>query len=376
MMWDVKDRGFLPNSDPIKSIPPSKNTNYSYIWLDRIGENLAEYLRDRKIREELVAELRRKTGLINKIAKNTENVDVIERLMCLYSYFASAYVYATNENPATRLPFEIASPLHELAQRVGRRPILSYASYCLYNWERIDIDKPPVLGNTKLLQKFVHPDIDGSVDEDWFILVHVDIEYQAAKGIKAINKIQNEHDPNIVKSYLVDMADSLYNMNQTLNRMPENCRRDYYFCKVRPYIFSFENVKYEGVLDGLQTFRGETGAQSSIVPAFQIALGIEHKDSLLTEHLTVMREYMPLQHQKFLTDLEQKPSIRSFVLEHMFLKDCYNECVNQLTKFRKKHLQYAVEYIQKKVENPKGTGGTPYIPWLSQLAEETKAFLL
>ena len=37
---------------------------------------------------------------------------------------------------------------------------------------------------------------------------------------------------------------------------------------------------------------------------------------------------------------------------------------------------YAVNYIEKKVDNPLGTGGTPYIPWLKQLIEETREFLL
>ena len=377
-MWEVEDRGFLPNEDPIKLIKnPTEESTYSYIWVDRLGMNLAEYLRDRKVREELVCELRgTKMKLIEGMAEKTESMETVERLMCLYSYFASAYVYATDENPATRLPVEIARPLATLAKRCGRHPILSYASYCLYNWERIETDKPVELGNIQLLQKFVHTDIDGSVDEDWFILVHVDIEAKAAKGIRAIKRAQAEQDPQEVKACLADMAESLWEMNRTMDRMPEYCRPDYYFRKVRPYIFSFENMKYEGVFDDLMTFRGETGAQSSVVPAFQIALGVVHKDSKLTQHLDIMREYMPKPHRLFLAHLEKQPPIREFVLANLELKDAYNECVNQLAKFRKTHLQYAVEYIQKKVENPKGTGGTPYIPWLSQLAEETKAFLM
>jgi indoleamine 2,3-dioxygenase len=31
-----------------------------------------------------------------------------------------------------------------------------------------------------------------------------------------------------------------------------------------------------------------------------------------------------------------------------------------------------LEYIRKRVEDPRGTGGTPYMEWLAQLIEETR----
>jgi len=37
---------------------------------------------------------------------------------------------------------------------------------------------------------------------------------------------------------------------------------------------------------------------------------------------------------------------------------------------------HAINYIEKKVANPIATGGTPYIPWLRQIIEETKEFFL
>lgn len=380
-MWEVEDRGFLPKEDPIRNLKSIKNhaANEGMAALDEISQQLPQWLKERRFREEIVSVLRNAGGLplvMPEFFMDQLDDENIERLMCLYSYFASAYVYATDENPATRIPVEIGFPLYAISERVGRHPILSYASYCLYNWERIETDKPVELGNIQLLQKFVHTDIDGSVDEDWFILVHVDIEAKAAKGVSAIRRFEGEEDPQEVKACLSDLAESLWEMNRTMKRMPEHCRPEYYFKKVRPYIFSFEDMTYEGVYDEPKTFRGETGAQSSIVPAFQVALGVVHKDSMLTKHLDVMREYMPKPHREFLASLEQKPTFRDFVLKNMDLKGVYNECVNQLSEFRKTHLHYAVEYIQKKVENPKGTGGTPFIPWLSQLTEETKAYLL
>ena len=45
--------------------------------------------------------------------------------------------------------------------------------------------------------------------------------------------------------------------------MPEGCSAEVYFKKVRPYIFGFTDIVYEGCFgDVPQSYRGETGAQS------------------------------------------------------------------------------------------------------------------
>ena len=90
---------------------------------------------------------------------------------------------------------------------------------------------------------------------------------------------------------------------------------------------------------------------------------------------------MPKKHRDFLSNLEKhwfengNTSLRDYALDSEGV-DLYNDCIQQLATFRKKHLEYAVNYIQKKVENPKGTGGTPYVEWLSKLASETEEYYL
>ena len=295
-------------------------------------------------------------------------------MMRLLSYAASFYIHHPEEPVVNILPKAIAAPFVRVSNMVGRLPILSYASYCLFNWV------PDEYGDlrTSLLQNFCKS--DAKRDEDWFILIHVDIEQKAAKGIKSIANFNLNYNIDEAKAELQTMLESLVLMNVALKRMPEQCSPEVYYLKVRPYIFSFENIVYEGEFNNIpQTFRGETGAQSSIVPAFQIALGVQHQESLLTTHLKDMRNYMPLAHREFLTNLEQKPTIRDFAITNINdsgLKNLYNACVGQLYEFRKQHLYYAVDYIQRKVPNPKGTGGTPFIPWLSKLAEETESYYL
>lgn len=377
-MWEVENNGFLPKQRPEYVL--RNDSNSTGRKLDDLGQLLPELLMDRKVREELVADLRglqkHMPGYLDMLKDDPAQ---LERVMMLFSYFASAYIFAFGEKPADRLPEEIAVPFAAVSSLVGRPPILSYASYCLNNWMHTDHEKPVELGAIKLLQKFVHPKFDGCVDEDWFILVHVDIEARAAEAMSAINEshahIESDNGSK-VSECIHRLLKSLLAMNVTLKRMTEHCRPEFYFKVVRPYIFSFENVTYEGVYDKPKTFRGETGAQSSIVPAVQTALGVLHKDSMLTKHLSDMRNYMPPQHRKYLVDLSEKPTLRSYVQKDDSLKSLYNSCVEELSEFRSTHLQYAVDYIQKKVDNPKGTGGTPFIPWLSQLQKETEEYLL
>lgn len=237
------------------------------------------------------------------------------------------------------------------------------------------------LGNLELLQNFSRPG-HGKQDEDWFILVHVDIEARAGAGLEATERAADavrRDDAEGLRAALETLAQSLEQMNRTMVRMPEGCSAEVYFRKVRPYIFGFNHVVYEGCFDNrAQTFRGETGAQSSIVPALLVVLGIRHKDSLLTSHLEDMKNYMPPPHRRF---IETRVSVRDLVLRtarngQAPLKNVYNACLNELLAFRSRHFEYAVNYIERKVDNPIATGGTPFIPWLRQLIEETKTYAL
>ena len=59
----------------------------------------------------------------------------LERAMMLLSYFGHAFVWGETM-PATHLPANLAVPWYAVAQRLGRPPVLSYASYALHNWRR------------------------------------------------------------------------------------------------------------------------------------------------------------------------------------------------------------------------------------------------
>jgi indoleamine 2,3-dioxygenase len=134
---------------------------------------------------------------------------------------------------------------------------------------------------------------------------------------------------------------------------------------------------YEGVGDAApRQLYGETGAQSSVVPAFDAALGIEHAggaatSAWLVDYLRDMRAHMPREHRCFLAEREAAPSLRASVVAAGpgALQSAYDEAVAELTAFRGKHRAFAASYIaqhaRKGAAAEKGTGGSDFMPALA-----------
>ena len=323
------------------------------------------------------------------LAAEPKYAAAIEVDMRCLSYLGHALLWRSEKVPTT-IPRFLAKPWCEAAKLAGRPPVLSYASYCLANWSLVDDQRPAELGNINIISNFL-----GGIDEDWFILVHVDIEASAAKGLAVIPALlQSASDAHIdsVVMHLNSIYESLLNINRTMNRMPEHCDPYVYYTRVRPYIFGSKNnpalpngLIYEDCFDNQpQFFRGETGAQSSIVPALDGLLGIGHKDDPLKSYLMEMRDYMVPAHRLFIETIEQKSKLRALVQEnkdHKALVEIYNNCVNQVFLFRETHIRYASEYIHRQATQNNnstsvGTGGTPFMEYLAKHRDETTIHLV
>lgn len=364
-------RGFLPEPDPLQKLP------HPFAALEEIAQEMPKLLGANRLREAIS-----KLPLLEMDRLQTDPEK--RRAMMLYSYLGHGFIWGSwKTKPAQSLPPQIAIPWHHLSKMLGRPPILSYESYALDNWRRIDPKGPIELGNIGLLQNFL-----GGLDEEWFILVHVEIEAKAAAALAAIPSAKQavgEDQPALLLKSLQAMESAWGQMYATLLRMRENCDPYVYYQRVRPYIhgFVYHPVTYEGVEEYKgqpQKFFGETGAQSSIVPSFDAFLGIEHADDPLKRYLVQMKDYMPTKHQAFMAAVKEGPSVRKYIEERRAnrpLLEVYNQCVEWLRKFRTKHIEFAVDYIEKQNEassyNPTqiGTGGTPFIPYLTKHRDET-----
>ena len=100
-------------------------------------------------------------------------------------------------------------------------------------------------------------------------------------------------------------------------------------------------------------------------------LKIKHRPSALTDHLADMRRFMPAEHRQLLERVERLPSIR-----HLADRESFNDALEALATFREVHFGWAHDYINRWVDDPRGTGGTPYMEWLKQLIDETRAHML
>jgi indoleamine 2,3-dioxygenase len=379
--YDIsQERGFLPETDPPVSLP-----NEYQSW-EEIANQIPKFLVSDQLRT-LVDAL----PLIN--IDNLKSNPLKERAMMLLSYIGHAYVWFTGK-PVAKIPASLAVPWYELSVLLKRPPVLSYPSYALWNWRRINKNRPIELGNIALLQNFF-----AGADEEWFILVHVDIEAKAAGAIArlpGLSRLAKSGAIQDLQAELSKISECIQAMYASMERMPEYCDPYIYYNRVRPYIHGWKNnpslpdgLVYEGVgaYNGVgQKFRGETGAQSGIVPALDAAFGVKHKDDFMKAYLLEMRDYMPHKHRLFLEELEKESELRE-LLENKYKNEAkvieaYNSCIQWLSKFRTIHIQYAVSYIEKQnqtsLSNPTkiGTGGTPFVPYLTKHRDETLDHLI
>lgn len=370
----TEEFGYLPAHDPAQSLSAGNEE-----W-DQFGKDLPKLLMGTNFRKRVQALPKFNIDKLNGEAE-------IQRAMLVLSYIGQAYQWSDNQ-AATVMPQVLAKPWYEVGKLVGRPPILSYQSYASDNWRRFDKTAPIECGNIGLLQCFL-----GGQDEEWFILIHIDIEKKAGKALKAIEEAQEAvvaQDAEKLEAALIKMRAALSAMYEVLGRMPERCDPYIYFHRVRPYIFGWRNnpslpdgVVYEGVDEykGVgQKFRGETGAQSAIIPAMDGVLGIEHEKDELREYLMEMRTYMPPKHVAFIQAVEAGPSVRNFVttIKKSSLTQVFNDCIDLVANFRAMHLEYAGTYIHAQAQatpgNPSavGTGGTPFMIYLRKHRDETK----
>ena len=370
----TEEFGYLPTYDPAQSLSAGNEE-----W-DQFGKDLPKLLMGTSFRSRVKALPKFN---IEKLSGEAE----VQRAMLILSYIGQAYQWSEN-TAAHVMPANLALPWYEVGKLVGRPPILSYQSYASDNWRRFDKSGEVACGNIGLLQCFL-----GGQDEEWFILIHIEIEKKAGKALKAIEDAQHavlENDAERVETALIKLRNALAAMYEVLGRMPERCDPYIYFHRVRPYIFGWRNnpslpdgVIYEGVDEykGVgQNFRGETGAQSAIIPAMDGILGIEHERDELREYLMEMRTYMPPKHVAFIEAVEAGPSVRNFSVsaKRSSLTNVFNESVELVAKFRAMHLEYAGTYIHAQAQatpgNPSavGTGGTPFMTYLRKHRDETK----
>tara|TARA_B110000305_G_scaffold242033_1_gene319236 strand:- start:2796 stop:3941 length:1146 start_codon:yes stop_codon:yes gene_type:complete len=375
-------QGFLPKKIPSKSYSIHSE---SCGRIEEICSNLPKLLLTGNV-QSTINKLSPKDLSIDELLINQVNRD-LKLAMSQLSFIAHAYIWGDSQ-PHDKLPKALANPWVKVAANQGRPPILSYASYCLDNWFLIDPDEPISLENVGLINNFL-----GGVDEDWFVTIHVCIEDAASDAILACSELSTlgADDSETETGLLLGrIAISMKKVNEIFSRMPEKCDPYIYYHRVRPFIFGTKDnpdlkngLIYQGEFKNTpQFYRGETGAQSSIIPSLDGALQIKHTKDHLRHYLNEMRDYMPPKHRDFIKKLENQTQVQKIISGSKRLTEAYNKCLEEIRAFRAMHLEYAGTYIHKQaqIENPfgrggstiTGTGGTPFMNYLKKHRDETE----
>lgn len=369
--FDVSpNRGFVPETEPLDSLgtdcPPSLRR------LDELGRELSARLNDGTLRDSL-----RDLDTPPETVFDDRSWAELLRIYTVAGFLANAAIHSPDGRVADSIPAGVAVPLYESTARLGRTPVLSYDGYALHNWTRIDEDRGFTPDNLESLTTFVE-----LPDETWFIAIHVAIEAAAGPAIGAIGEAQQgviDDDPARVRDALETLTEALVVVDEILGRMPERNAPENYGHTFRHYLTPLVEVEYEGVdaLDGPQSFRGASGAQSSLFPALDAALGVDHGDNPLVSHLRTLRHDMPQEHRAFIEAVDAGPNVREYVAAgDDTLKAAYNDCLDRMVSFRERHTTIVSQYVTDPLGEDTGTGGTPHGRYLEMFTEDTRECLL
>lgn len=349
-------RGFLPGTDPVVKLPKAYTA-----W----EQAAAAFGEDPLSARASIGDLP-----VLDAQPLLDDRGICRRAMLLLSVLGSGYVHA-GETPAELIPACVSLPWKQVANRLGRPMIISHASIVIDNWsmeEGGDPRRPETLRT--------HTRFAGGDDEDWFYLVTVSIEAEGAAAIPAIIEARiglEQGDATTVPGCLAAITNRIYAITDLMNRMEERCRPRVFYDHVRPYLSSWPKagVIYEGVDKTPQHLIGGSAAQSSLLQAFDAAMGVMHEDDRSRPFLRTMRDYMPPAHRRFLQWLESGPSLQDGA-RRIGATDDYDCAIDALDRFRRAHMAITARYItQQGDEFAEGTGGTEYGTFLRVTRKET-----
>lgn len=346
------------------------------------------------------------------------------RAFLILSFLAHSYVWGETRT-ATFIPAAVAVPFDQVAAALEVKPICSHASLCLWNWRPIFDEENLSLKNLAIQNTFT-----GSSDEAWFYLVSTAMEARGAPTLpiilQAIQGVRNESVSDVTYN-LRALAIHIDDMAVALTKMHEKCDPTIFYQKIRPYLAGWKNMadaglpnglRYEGCEDSREgeyrAYSGGSNAQSALIHMLDVALGIEHHQTVDGTESTVsalspkndfmedMRNYMPAPHRRYLEHLTDVCHVRQFCLSHRddaVLSEAYDACLAMLKAFRDRHLAIVSRFIvvpaakaRRNVDGGddvksehkglakattktnaelKGTGGTHLMSFLKQSRDET-----
>lgn len=378
-------RGFLPRSDPVVTLPKEFNALESLLNRMPIKTASGEpgLLAKGEFGAAVDAEL---PDLSDAVEKYRDDLPLMNALYRDYSFLASAYLlepchlrFIKGEGyglARDRLPKNISLPIVKVAEITGFKPFMEYAgSYALFNYRLIDPSKGLDYDNLTLIRAFEHG-LDRTSSEAGFVLIHIAMVKNSGALVSAALNCLNacsQNDRDKFNVALGEMLIVLREINRVMNDMWNKSKPGDY-TSFRTFIFGiakqsmFPNgVIYEGVSDEPMFFRGESGANDSMIPLCDNLLQISMPNTPLTAILRDFRSYRPGNHRQFLEWVQAKSleiHLKDYALQDPVSSFAYLKVLDQVRDFRWRHWCFTREYVLKQTRHGTATGGSPIVTWL------------
>jgi len=371
--------GFLPKIKPLKKLPRQYDTINSILDTMKISSPNS-LITEKKIKQTIENDLP-----IYNFEGEISN-QIIGALFRDYCFMASAYSLEPSHNDLkdgkygkarTELPKNLAIPLLLLSEKLDVFPWLDYAyGYGLNNAVLKSPDhEPGKYDSYETCRMF-----NGSPSESGFINVHVamvsytgellDIQQKILKSASDENYNDLAHFLNRHYSVMNKIIETLQTMWKASNKSDYLSFRTFIMGqKGNQEMYPDETIRFDLGDNTYKdfSFRGETGAQDSIIPCVDNLFQVTYPENNLTEYLYQLREYRPKDHQDYI-EYNLKMSKTVGLIEKIFLDpNCslaYYKNLNLIRIFRKKHWNLTKRYIIKNTDHPVATGGTPITTWL------------
>lgn len=378
--FNVSKNGFIPLKDSLSKLPEG------YSKLQEIIDNLYIIKNENNgilsIPNKIEEEIQNLPNYI-KLVKEENDIFHLQALFRTYTILTSAYTlelsyqeYIKSGNYGKArdlLPANLAEPLVYVSEKIEAYPWLDYFyAYGPGNYVKINPEGNLHWSNLDMACKF-----HGSKDEVGFMMVHVYINELSPQLVESVMEFgENKCNQALIKCHKI-----MKEMNDRRREMWTASRYERYN-DFRVFIMGIQGNKeifpngliYENCFNNdPQYYRGQTGAQDSIIPMIDIFTGIVdyYPDNQLTKYLLDLRSYRPKCIQNFFKDLRDFYDNKENNIFY-YLKSTHNieglvyllKIIDEVYLFRNGHWQFVQKYIMSNTKYSYATGGTPITSWL------------
>ena len=374
------ENGFLPILKPLKMLQEPYKLINDILEMMKLSRQ-DSLLKMNKLAKYIIDNLPDYTDKI----KDELNKQILATLFRDYSFMASAYSLETSHYDLkdgkygiarSELPSNLAIPLKYLAEKLDTKPWLDYAyGYGLNN--AIPKEGAIDLGDYRSYETIRM--FNGIESESGFINVHVAMNSYTPELLSIQQKIlesANESKFDDLNYFLNKHYYVLNSIIESLNQMWKACKKSEYL-SFRTFIMGQKgnNEMYpnEEIIFNLKkkkeihSYRGETGAQDSIIPSVDSLFQIMYPRNKLTEYLYDLRQYRPKDHQEYIeynAEMSKVVDLVNLVKTNPECSLAFLKNLNCIRLFRRKHWNLTKKYIIENTKHPVATGGTPITTWL------------